>query len=170
MNTLVKGTQSLEKLFNDARNTFFGRTAEDILAHDFFNSLDANIWDEENWYRMEVAVPGMTRKDITIQVDGPVLRISAQKQKKINLWHAEEFSSTHFQRSFVLPVDADTSNITAKCRNGLLTIRVSKIKAKGTHSVIRIQGEEANTKLTNKVMSWLQSLKSKVQQLITVKK
>jgi HSP20 family protein len=165
----MKGNYSLEKLFNDARDTFFGTTAEDILVHDFFNSLDANIWEEENWYRMEVAVPGMTRKDITIQVDGPVLRISAQKQKKVNRWHAEEFSSTHFQRSFVLPADADVANIRAKCRNGLLTIRVSKIKTKRMQSVIRIQGEEVSAKPSEKVMSWLQNLKRKVQQLMAGK-
>jgi HSP20 family protein len=133
MNALMKGNQTLEKLFKDSQDALFGRTIDDILGHDFLNSFDANISEEQNLYRLEIAVPGMSRNDVDIRLDGRIMWVSAQSQKKKTSWNSMEFNSKHFQRSFVLPADADPNDIEAKCRNGLLTISIGKIKVKGAH-------------------------------------
>ncbi len=170
MNTLKKENHTVGKLFRDSTDTSFGRTIDDILSLDFFNSFDASIREEHDSYRLEIAVPGMTRKDITIHIDGSVMWVSAQKQEKNNSLMAMEFNSRHFQRSFALPAEADTNNIKAKCRNGLLTIRIGKIKAKKMHRVIRIGGEETNTTISDKITSRWSRLMEKANQLFKRKR
>lgn len=154
MNGLMKQNHTLRKVFNDSRDKCFGRAIDDILGDNFFNSFDSNIREEENSYRLEIAVPGMRRKDITIHLEDTVMWVSAQKEEKNTSWNAMEFNSKRFQRSFALPADADINNIKAKCRNGLLTIRIGKLKVKGTHRVIKVDGEISNQTLGNLTSLW----------------
>ena len=170
MNALMKGNQTLEKLFKDSQDVLFGRTIDDILGHDFFNSFDANIGEEQNLYRLELAVPGMTRNDVDIRLEGRIISVSAQSQKKNTSWNSMEFNSKHFQRSFVLPADADPNNIKAKCRNGLLTISIGKIKVEGAYRVIRVNGEKSNTGIAEHTTSWWRRLIDKANQLFAMKR
>ena len=43
MNGLMKQNHTLRKVFTDSRDRFFGRTIDDILGDNFFNSFDTNI-------------------------------------------------------------------------------------------------------------------------------
>lgn len=166
MNSLIKGTHTLKKFFLDSTDAFFGRTIEDILTNNFFNSFDVNIREEEHTYIMEIGVPGMTRKDVSIRVDGQVMWISAERQQQSTLWRSREFSSTRLNRTFTLPADADTNNMHAKCRNGLLTIQIPKVKAKGTHRVIRISDDERRLTIYNNVTSWWSRLIDRAQRFL----
>ena len=164
MNALVRRTNNLGTFFRDTRDTFFARGVDDILKYDFFNSLEANIYENPNGYRLEIAVPGMTRKDISIQVQGDVMSVSAQKQLRDDSWRTFEFNSTMFQRSFVLPKDADVNAINARCRDGLLTIQIRKIKNNGAHRTIKIQGGGTNKNISAGV-SWWHWIKHKIARL-----
>lgn len=170
MNTLMKGNHTLEKIFTDEGGSFFSRTIDEILTQDLFNSFDANMREEQDSYKLEIATPGMTRNDITIKIDGSVMWISAQRQKKSNSWNIREFNSNHLRRSFTLPAQADTNNIQAKCRNGLLTIQIGKVKPKRTHRVIKIEGADTNTTiLPDKTISWWSGIMHRIRQLFTVR-
>lgn len=154
MNGLMKQNHTLRNVFTDSRDKFFGRTIDDILGDNFFNSFHSNIREEENAYRLEIAVPGMRRRDITIHLEDTIMWVSAQKEEKNTSWNSMEFNSKRFQRSFALPADADINNIRAKCRNGLLTIRIGKLKAKRTHRVIKVDGEISNQAPGNLTLWW----------------
>lgn len=169
MNTLFKPNHTLTKLFRTPADAFFGRTIEDLLTHDFFNSPGANIRDERHSYRLEIAVPGMTRRDISLQVNGQVMQVLAQKQEKKNAWATSEFNSTHYQRSFTLPKDADINHIKAKCRDGLLTIEIAKT-AKGPHRIITVRGEEKNGAFPAGITSWWSRFMSNTRRLLTGKR
>ena len=164
MNGPMKPNHTLRKVFPDARDKFFGRTIGDILGDNFFNSFDSNIREEENSYRLEIAVPGMRRKDITIHLEDMVMWVSAQKEEKNTSWNSMEFNSKRFQRSFALPADADVNNIKAKCRNGLLTIRIGKQKGKGKHRVIKIDCASSDRTPGNLTLWWMR-LMGKTRQL-----
>jgi HSP20 family protein len=166
MNALMKGTNNIGNLFKDTKDTFFGRGIDDILKYDFFNSPDANMREDRNGYRLEIAVPGMRRKDITLQVEGSMMKVSAQKQQRNNSWNTVEFNSSLFQRSFALPGDADANDIKAKCRDGLLIIQIGKIKDKSGYREIKVQGENANKRLSDSMISWWHRIKNNVVGLL----
>jgi len=168
MNALMKGNHMIQRLFIDSSDTFFGRSIDDILANDFFNSFNTNIREEQDAYELEIAVSGMRRKNITIRMDGSIMWVSAQKQEKNASWISEEFNGKQFQRSFALPADADTNNIKAKCRNGLLSIQIRKVKARGVHRAIKVRGEESNV-IPDKVTSWWSQLINKMRQYFVKK-
>jgi hypothetical protein len=67
----------------------------------------------------------------------------------------------------VLPLDADASNIKAKCRNGLLTINIGKIKSKKIHITIQISGEESGTTTRGRITAWWTQLVDMAQRLLS---
>ena len=170
MNSLMKGNHTLKKFFIDSSDALFGRTIDDILRNNFFDSFDANVREEQDAYKIEIAVPGMTRHDITIRVDGRVMWVSAQRQEKNSSWRTMEFSTKHLQRSFALPADADANNIKAKCRNGLLAIRIGKVRQTGSHRIIQVDGEESRAVLNDKLTSWWTRLVDKANRMRTKKR
>lgn len=165
MNALMKGNPI--KLFSESRDTLFGRTIDDILDNSFPGYFDADIREGRDSYRLEIPVPGMRSKDINIHIDDTVMLVSAQKGVKKTSWKSAEVSPKRFQRSFVLPADADTNHIKAKCRNGMLMIRIGKIKSKA-HRVIKITGENSG-ETGGKLASWWNRLASKTRELFVRK-
>src|SRR5687767_8454024 len=98
-----------------------------ILFDDFFNR-DLFNWNNANFsntdttipavniketaenYEVEVAAPGMTKKDFKIELDGNLLTISSertnQKEEEENeRYSRKEFSYQSFQRTFNLQKD-----------------------------------------------------------------
>ena len=85
-----------------------------------------NILRTENSYQIELAVPGVQKDQIQIQVNEDQLIISttnsnqATEQKFVR----QEFDFTNFKRVFTLHKNADASNLKASFANGILTIVV----------------------------------------------
>ena len=122
---------------------------DDFLNRDVFNwgsnysktssSLPAvNIKETADSFEVEMAAPGMEKKDFKIELDNNNLVISSEKEDGIDNdaenYSRKEFSYQSFYRTFTLSknvVDAD--KIVAKYENGLLRISIPKreeIKAK----------------------------------------
>ena len=161
MNTIARRTPTLNRLFRNQVNTLFGRPVEDLILSDFVTSLESNIREEDGAYTLAIAVPGMNRRDISIQVDGSTLTIEAQKKATKTMWVSAEFNSSVIHRSFLLPANANTEKIHAKCRDGLLTVRIEKIKEHRHHRTIIIQHNDTPIKMNPrlKLDSWWSSLK-----------
>lgn len=136
---------------------FFGRTIDDLIHWNFFQSPHANIVTEGDRYTLEIAVPGMGRKDITVAVEDNVMKVSGRKAT-----HAS-YSHTSFMRSFTLPADADTNNIRAKCREGLLTIHIPRVTKATDHRTIRVEGDAGiTTSPLNKAQAYSKNLWTKI--------
>lgn len=92
-----------------------------------------NVIETDSEYDMEMAVPGLTKEDLNVQVDENYLNISMEKktetehktEKKNYL--RREFSTQQFFRSFELPENVDKEKITAKVENGVLKIALPKM-------------------------------------------
>jgi HSP20 family protein len=157
MKTLFKNNNNVPAILNGSKNTLFGRPIDDVLAWDFFTSPDTNVRDEVNYYELEVAVPGLNRKDVTVQVDGNILYVFGQKKNTKHNDVIHEFSYATFHRSFVLPEDANAQTITAKCRDGMLTIRINKMKSTG--KLISVSGDNnpnhgTGNRIGKKLAAW----------------
>ncbi len=110
------------ELFNWGNNNF-SSTSTTIPA--------VNITETADHFDVEMAAPGMEKKDFKITLDGNLLTISSQKEHsgetKKESYTRREFSYRSFQRSFELPKDVvDESNINARYDNGLLHLIIPK--------------------------------------------
>ncbi len=96
------------------------------------NSLPAvNVKETDDEYILEVAAPGMTKKDFKVNFQNNVLTISSEKQeeKKENEdnYTRREFSYRSFQRSFTVPHnDVDSDKISAAYADGILNVKLPK--------------------------------------------
>jgi HSP20 family protein len=91
---------------------------------------EANIIDEGKDYKIELAAPGLERKDFKVEILNGILSISAEKEvekkeEKKN-YRKREFSYNSFQRSFTLPENLLVDKIDAKYENGILHVSLPK--------------------------------------------
>jgi HSP20 family molecular chaperone IbpA len=70
--------------------------------------------DEQSW-TLSVDVPGVTREQLTIGIEGPVVRIEALAD-----------APRPYKQAYELPQDIDATASTAKLENGVLTLTLAK--------------------------------------------
>lgn len=89
-----------------------------------------NVVEEDSEYRIDVAVPGLSKEDFRIDLENEVLTVSSvQKEKNEETeqtYVRKEFHYNSFKRSFQLPDTIDTDNIKASQEAGILTIQLPK--------------------------------------------
>ena len=91
-----------------------------------------NIKETNDNYEVEVAAPGMTRKDFKVELDGNMLTIRSersdeQENKQDENYTRKEFSYQSFVRTFNLPKDVvDSEKIQAKYSDGVLHLLIPK--------------------------------------------
>ena len=90
-----------------------------------------NVKESTENFEVEVAAPGMDKKDFRIQLDNNLLTISSHKENNEEStqdgYSRREFSYQSFQRSFMLTKDVvDQDGIMATYENGLLHLTIPK--------------------------------------------
>lgn len=93
--------------------------------------LDISETDKE--MEITVELPGMTEKDVDLEIHNGVLTIKGEKkeekEKKDKTYHRMERTYGSFQRSFSLPPTVDEDKVEADFENGILTITLVKKRA-----------------------------------------
>ena len=103
-----------------------------------------NVVESDKDYKVEVAVPGMTKEDFNIHLgDENELVISMEKKvenedKENKKYLRREFSYTKFQQSLYLPDNVDKEKITANVANGVLTIELPKYSQEEKAKIDRV--------------------------------
>jgi HSP20 family protein len=90
-----------------------------------------NIMEDEEKFRIEVAAPGMEKKDFNIKLENDRLLISSERKaecdKEEDNYYRREFSYQSFQRSFALPENlVETDKIEAVYDKGILKVTLPK--------------------------------------------
>ena len=103
------------------------------------NGLRTNIEELENEYLVTVEVPGVSKKDINIDYEDNYLTISVEKKEEISdkKYLRKEITEASYQRSFYLE-NVNEDKIKAKLEDGILTIKIEKIKQEVKNKKIRI--------------------------------
>lgn len=114
----------MDRLFDE-----FGRGEEgDVLQSRWIPSVD--VTEAGDQYLIHAEIPGMSKKDIKITLEGDVLTIAGEKkldrEKKDRTYHLVERAYGQFSRSFTLPHKVDGENIKASFKDGVLEITVPK--------------------------------------------
>ena len=96
------------------------------------NVPTANITETAKEYELELAAPGLERKDFNVEVEDNVLTISAEKEEERredeSKYSRREYSFNSFSRSFTLPEGVRDDKIDAKYDNGVLRVSIPKEK------------------------------------------
>jgi HSP20 family protein len=119
-------TPVFDNLFNELINGSFSQPKRNSFAK---NRPNVNVVENNDNFRIEMAVPGLTKKDININVEKDILTISAEKevkQKEGEKYTRKEFSYDNFKRTFQLPESVDATNIKAAFKNGILEVTIAK--------------------------------------------
>jgi HSP20 family protein len=90
-----------------------------------------NIKETTDGFEVEMAAPGLDKKDFSIELNQDVLTISSEKKIENEIKDGEqitkrEFSYQSFSRSFTLPNTVDNDKINAKYENGILKVFIPK--------------------------------------------
>ena len=91
-----------------------------------------NIKETKETFEVEMAAPGMSKKDFKIQLDGNTLTISSEREKESEMideakYIKREFSYESFYRTFELQKNVvDVESIQAKYENGVLKLVIPK--------------------------------------------
>lgn len=114
----------------DINDTVFDTARESMVVP------EANIIENEKDFLIEIAAPGLDRKDFKVSVDNDILTISSEKTEDKNEerknYKRKEFSYTAFMRSFTLPENCIAEKIDAKYENGVLHLSLPKKEMKIT--------------------------------------
>jgi len=85
-----------------------------------------------NDYNLSIEIPGVSEKEISIEVLGNALVIRGEKNQTHEDQHENfyriERSYASFRRTLPLPMDADQSRIKANFKNGILKISIPRSK------------------------------------------
>ena len=116
---------------------------DDIFSEDFFTPTMShrretipavNVRETEKAYELEMAVPGMDKKDINVEIEENMLTISSEMKEENNEendgYSRREFRFNSFKRSFNIPEDSEASKIDARHENGVLYVSIPKKEAK----------------------------------------
>jgi HSP20 family protein len=116
----------VSKFLHDLANS----SASDVADREFVASRpSANVIEFDMHYELQIAVPGVSKKDIVIEVKEGILKILATRNEanEDNVKYRRcEFNYSSFNRSFKLGKHVKVDGIEAIMENGVLTITLPK--------------------------------------------
>ena len=131
--TLIKWQPKPMNVFDDV----------DSMIHSIFNtdwhfparntqnwSPDVDVKETSNSFVLSADMPGLTKKDIKINVANGRLSISGERsfetEQENDNYHYRERRFGTFDRSFNLPENVDEEKISASFKNGILNVTIPK--------------------------------------------
>ncbi len=105
-----------------------------------------NIVETKDNYKLELCIPGLTKKDVKLSID-PEGNLIVEMDKETKNEEKEnrdekhylrrEFSVGHFRQTVMLPEDIHKEQISAKVENGILDIVIPKMTAEEKKQTIQ---------------------------------
>ena len=118
-------------IFNEV-DSWFNNVSSDLPA--IFNEIshwkpNFEVLNTDKAYRIRAEIPGMSKKDVNIEVKENTLIISGERKNTIDDsdHNYSEFSYGKFSRSFNLPDDVKETKIKASMKEGVLALEIPRI-------------------------------------------
>ena len=111
-----------------------------IFDDDFFPGLPSNsgsmpavnIREDEKRFLLDLAVPGIDRKDLKIDINEDILTIASEtrneSEENKDGYKRKEFSYSSFCRSFQIPENVNKEKIDASYKDGILSVTLPKFE------------------------------------------
>src|SRR6266516_627029 len=91
-------------------------------------SPEVDISEDDRGYLLKADLPEMKKENVRVTVEDGILCVSgerkSEKEDQKRKFHRIERSFGNFRRSFTLPEDADSKNVTADFRDGVLKVHL----------------------------------------------
>lgn len=92
-----------------------------------------NIWDTGTQYKVRLSIPGLSKKNIKVQVDDHYLTISGKKEQESKTTQknfvVQEYSYDSWSKSAYLPAKVNAEDMKVSYKDGILKITLDKLKA-----------------------------------------
>lgn len=121
---------------NYTKPTLLNELLDSIMNHNYDDNIDYqvksptyDVIDNDDNYVIEVLLAGIKKENIKIDTEDNVLTIYAER--KLNNKNHYSLKQTYFgkyEKSFILPEDVDISKIDANLSDGILTLKIGKLK------------------------------------------
>jgi len=89
-----------------------------------------DITEDDKEYLIKAELPEVRKEDVKVAVENGLLTISgerrAEKEEKNRKYHRIERAYGSFERSFIVPDDADADKVNAEFKDGVLKVHLSK--------------------------------------------
>lgn len=92
------------------------RDFERFAAQNFANKNRLNMEEDEKSWTITLDLPGLAREDLSIGIEGAVVRIEATAEAK-----------RAFKAAYELPQNIDAANSEARLDLGVLTLKLGKL-------------------------------------------
>ena len=107
------------------------------------NTASVNVTEDAKEFKIELAAPGLQRKDFKVEIEDGLLTIRTEKKEEKNEegknWIRKEFSYNQITRSFQMPENILADKIDAKYENGILKIVLPKREVEITNPIKEIE-------------------------------
>lgn len=128
MNRLIARSHLLDDFFKDVAPSFY---VKPLHGEPLPAQIKIDVKETPEAYAVEAEVPGVSREDIHVTIDGPVVTLRAEiKQQDSQTDGAKLLRSERFygavSRSFQLPQDIDNAASKARYENGVLQLTLPK--------------------------------------------
>ena len=118
---------------NEAADYRFSDLVKDFFGEDHYRPASiaprTNILENKESFELEIALPGVRKEDVSIDVNKDMLTIAhREKERKEGevVYNRKEFDYSRFKRSFSLPESVNTEGIKARMENGILSLVLPK--------------------------------------------
>jgi HSP20 family protein len=125
----IRVMNNLQNEMNRLFSEFGGATMNAPMTQEPMWTPVADLLETADDYRIQVALPGVDPKDVEVRLDGTLLTVAGQRRfedVKEAQAHSRELVYGSFHRAFTLPASAQTADIRANFRDGLLRVTVPK--------------------------------------------
>jgi HSP20 family protein len=103
---------------------------------------NSRFYKKDKEYILQFVVPGIDKKNISLELNGNLLTVSAKNDMESstedNNYQSYRNVSRAFTQSFNIPPDVNTAKIKSKYKNGVLTIIMPKDPAKANSKPLKI--------------------------------
>lgn len=125
----------MDRLIDD----FYGKQtpAGEIYEGDWCPNMD--LKESDNEIRASIELPGLSKDDIKVSVQGDLLTVSGEKKTEVadskeNV-HRIERSYGYFKRVVTLPTEVESDKVKAEFKDGVLKVTMPKVETKKTREI-----------------------------------
>ena len=123
-----------DRMFDQIVSTQFPEIEKQIGVKPYQGTAypKVNVYEWDTKVGVIAEIPGLSKKDLSVEVTDGVLTISGDKQKSFDVKDAKvvrrELKQSSFKRQFELGEELDGDSISASFEDGILSIEIPKIK------------------------------------------
>ena len=113
-------------------DNFLGRPAQSLAGMERVWAPAVDMYETKDALMVVAELPGLDEKDIHLSIIGDVLSVRGERQwnqevKQESYYRGERWYGK-FERSLPLPMPVQADKVTAKYRDGVLTITLPKVE------------------------------------------